>query len=109
MNASKASEWIAGLDGKLVYTISDRSKLVGNAGFGFDVFADRAAITAAYAGAADTPFVSRGADPSRWLSRGGIGFLMNGSGAVQMMARYDIEIRGDFKSQSATFHLMTPL
>lgn len=104
LNVGKASadELILAVDGKLLHSLSDQTKVTANIGLGYDVINDQTSITAAFAGAPTASFVTKGIDASPWLVRGGLGLVYQAGPQTQITARYDVEGREDFSNQTAS-------
>ena len=108
VKSSNADAFILGADAKVSYALSDTSKLTGNLGFGYDVINDRNSVTSAFVGGG-AAFSTKGIDQSPWIIRGGLGFVMAKSKAVEVSARYDFETRSsDFTNQTASINLRMP-
>ncbi|CAG2159772.1 hypothetical protein LMG26411_06968 [Cupriavidus numazuensis] len=46
--------------------------------------------------------------PARWLMRGGLGFVVTSSKAMEFSVRYDAEVREHFTNQTASVKLRMP-
>ena len=100
-------ELILALDGKLAHACTEHATVTANLGLGYDVLAEKAAISAAFTGGG-AQFVTKGLDPSPWMLRGGLGLAMTTSSAMEISARYDFEVRQDFDNQTASVKLRIP-
>lgn len=100
-----SDELILAVDGKLAHEISTGTTLTANLGVGYDALSNQASITAAYAGAAGSSFVTKGLDPSPWMVRGGFGVISTTASGMEISARYDAERRQDFINQTASVKL----
>ncbi len=95
-------------EAKLNHALSGRTSLIGNLALGYDALAKRSSITAAFVGGG-AQFVTNGLKPSPGLARAGFGAVMNPSNAMQVTARYDIELREGFRNQTVSVLLKIPL
>lgn len=89
------------------YALSDTAKLTANLGVGYDVINDRNSVTSPCRrwGCLST----KGIDQSPWIIRGGLGYVMAKSKAMEVSARYDFETRSsDFTNQTASINLRMP-
>ena len=84
------------------HRLNDRATLQFNVGFGYDLMADRDALTAVYAGAPAASFVTYGQDVDPWIANGGIGFVYQATDALEITARYDAQTRSRFDNQTAS-------
>jgi autotransporter family porin len=100
-------ELILAVDGKWAYALSNNKTLTANLGAGYDTLAKQSAITAAFVGGGGQ-FTTRGINPSPWLVRAGLGMKLNTSQAVEISARYDVEIRNSFSNQTASIKVRMP-
>jgi uncharacterized protein with beta-barrel porin domain len=105
VNSNTADAFIVGLDGKLNHQTEAGYSLTANAGIGYDLIHDRTSITAAYAGALGSSFVTNGIDQSPWIARGGLGVSRDIASGISLQARYDIEHRSDFINQTAALKI----
>jgi len=105
VNRNTADAFIVGLDGKLNYQTDAGYSLSANAGIGYDLIHDRTSITAAYAGALGSSFVTNGIDQSPWIARGGLGVARDIASGISLQARYDVEHRSDFINQTAALKI----
>ena len=105
VNSNTADAFIIGLDGKLNYQTDAGYSLSANAGIGYDLIHDRTSITAAYAGALGSSFVTNGIDQSPWIARGGLGVARDIANGISLQARYDVEHRSDFINQTAALKI----
>jgi outer membrane autotransporter protein len=108
VNSHTTDELVLAADGKVDFSVSDTAKLTANLGVGYDALADRDAVTAAFAGTPGASFSARGVNPSSWLVRGGLGYVMSSSSAMQVTARYDIDARDGFTNQTVSLKVMKP-
>lgn len=100
-----ADQLVVGTEGKFSRKLGERTTLNASLGAGYDVLNQRAAITAAYAGAADAAFVTYGLKPSAWLARGGLGMVYRTRTGMELTGRYDVEHRESFVNQTASVKL----
>ena len=108
VKSSNADAFILGADAKVVYALSDTAKLTANLGVGYDVINDRNSVTSAFVGGG-AAFSTKGIDQSPWIIRGGLGYVMAKSKAMEVSARYDFETRSsEFTHQTASINLRMP-
>ena len=100
-----SDELILAVDGKLSHQYDSGTTVTANLGAGYDALSDQASITAAYAGAAGSSFVTKGLDPSPWMVRAGVGVARTMQSGMEILARYDAEKRSDFLNQTASVKL----
>jgi outer membrane autotransporter protein len=99
---------VLGVDGKLAYALSDTARITANMGVGYDVLSDRNSITSSFVGGG-AAFSTKGIDPSPWIMRGGLGFVMSRSKSMEVTASYDAEWRSsDFTNQAASINVRMP-
>ena len=104
--ASRSSkELIVGVNGKISHKLNSATMVNVNAGVGYDVVNQKAAILASYAGAPGASFVTYGIDQSPWLIRGGLGWLYKINGGTEINLRYDADYRTGFLNHSASAKL----
>lgn len=108
VNSNNADELILAVDGKVDYSLNDSSKLTANLGMGYDALADQDSLTAAFAGTPNTAFTVKGAEPSDWIARGGVGYVMTNAKSTQVSARYDVDLRDGYTNQTVSLKLMMP-
>lgn len=101
VNGKTADELILSVDGKVIHKVSDSGSVIGNLGLGYDLNAKQNAITASFAGGG-AAFTTTGINPSATLVRGGVGYVANTAGGVEITARYDLEARSGFTGQTAS-------
>lgn len=101
VSRNNTDELILAAEGKISHAVTDHAKVTANLGLGYDVLSDRTSITSAFAGGG-AAFTTEGIDPSPWLVRGGLGLVMTTSNAVEVTARYDVEVREGFDNQTAS-------
>lgn len=104
---NSARELILSTDLRLNQAVAERGMFTANLGVGYDALAGQSSITAAYVGGG-AQFVTRGMPPERWLMRGGLGFAVTNSKAMEFSVRYDAEIREHFTNQTASVKLRMP-
>lgn len=108
VKSNNADAFILGADAKVSYALSDTATLTANLGVGYDVINDRNSVTSAFVGGG-TAFATKGIDQSPWIIRGGLGYVMAKSKAMEVSARYDFETRSsDFTNQTASINLRMP-
>lgn len=100
-----ADQLVVGTEGKFSRKLGERTTFNASVGAGYDALNQRAAITAAYAGAADAAFVTYGLKPSPWIARGGLGMVYRTRAGMELTGRYDIEHRESFVNQTASVKL----
>ncbi|MGO4327128.1 autotransporter domain-containing protein [Cupriavidus sp. 2TAF22] len=100
-------ELILSTEARLNQGITEHAMFTANLGFGYDAMAGQSAITASYVGGG-AQFVTRGMSPARWLARGGLGFVVTNSKAMEVSVRYDAEVRDRFTNQTASVKLRLP-
>jgi outer membrane autotransporter protein len=101
VNGKTTDELILAVDGKVVHSLMDNAKLTANLGLGYDVNAKQNSITASFAGGG-AAFTTNGINPSATLVRGGLGYVANTAGGVEITARYDLEARTGYTGQTAS-------
>jgi hypothetical protein len=101
VNGKTTDEFILAVDGKVVHRLDDHAKLSANLGLGYDVNAKQNSITASFAGGG-AAFTTSGINPSATLVRGGLGYVTNTAGGVEITARYDVEARTGYTGQTAS-------
>ena len=105
---TNADAFILGADARMSYALGDTAKLTANLGVGYDVINDRNSVTSAFVGGG-AAFSTKGIDQSPWIIRGGLGYVMAKSKAMEVSARYDFETRSsDFTNQTASINLRMP-
>lgn len=102
VSGRSTEELILSADAKVSHDIKSGTTLTANAGIGYDVLNERAAITAAFAGAPGASFTTKGIDPSPWVVRAGLGLTSITQSGMEVTARYDAEYRKDFLNQTAS-------
>ena len=108
MAKDKADELILLAEGKVNHAVGGGTSLTANLGLGVDALAKQSSITAAYVGGGGQ-FLTPGLKPARELARAGFGAVMNASNAMEITARYDIELRDGFRNQTVSARLKIPL
>lgn len=96
---------ILAFDQKVSHELTAQTTLIANAGIGYDVLNQQASITATYAGAPGSSFVTYGMEQSPWIGRLGMGLVHKSSQGVEITARYDAESRTSFLNQTASVKL----
>lgn len=102
VSSNRTEALVFGVDGKVAHKLNDSVTLTGNLGVGYDVINERASITSTYAGAPTAAFVTKGLDPSPWMTRGGLGVVTKANERLEIAARYDVEVRESFDNQTAS-------
>ena len=102
VDSRDAEELVFALDGKLNYLVASNTVLSANIGAGYDVINEQTSITSLYAGDPSAGFTSRGADPSPWRARAGLGLTHSLANGTEVSLRYDAESRSDFLNQGAS-------
>lgn len=100
VQSRRTEEMLMSADVKATHNISEESMLIANIGFGYDVLNKPVAITAAYAGAAGSPFSTTGVQRDPWVGRLGFGFIQRSRSGFEFSAQYDFEARSKFKNQT---------
>ncbi|MDZ4203015.1 MAG: autotransporter domain-containing protein [Gallionella sp.] len=101
VSGKTSDEFILAVDGKVAHKVSDSGTLIGNVGLGYDLNARQNAVTASFAGGG-AAFTTTGINPPATVVRGGIGYVGNTDGGVEITARYDVEARTGFTGQTAS-------
>ena len=107
VNSNSTDELVLLVEGRLSHAITERATLLANLGIGYDALSDKNSITATYTGGG-TAFSTQGIDPSATLVRGGLGFVISNSKALELTARYDFEARSRFDNQTASLKIRVP-
>lgn len=107
VNGKTTDEFILAADGKFVHSLNDNARFTANLGLGYDVNAKQNSITASFAGGG-AAFTTNGINPSSTLVRGGLGYVANTAGGVEITARYDIEARTGYTGQTASVKARMP-
>ena len=107
VGSNKTDELIFAVDGKVSHAVMDNAKIVANLGLGYDVLSERNSLSAAFVGGG-AAFTTQGIDPSPWLARGGLGFVMTTGKAVEVSARYDFEVRSSYDNQTGSIKVRVP-
>ena len=107
VGSSNAEELILLAESRAAYQVTDHGTLIGNLGLGYDALASRNSITAAYTGGGAS-FITQGIDPSPYLMRGGAGYVMTNSNAIEVTARIDFEVREHFDNETASVKIKVP-
>jgi outer membrane autotransporter protein len=110
VNDHETQRLVAGLDGKYVYKPNSDTTFNANLGVGYDTIQDDQDLKARFVGTAGNcctaqPIVSFNVatmDPSPWLVRGGLGANFSPNKAVDMSARYDVNLREEYYDQTAS-------
>lgn len=106
VGSSTAEALVLGVDGKVAHAVTEKATLVANLGVGYDALNERSSVTSTFAGdQSATKFVTKGVDPSPWLTRGGFGIVGKITDTTEITARYDFEVRDDFTNQTASVKL----
>ncbi|BCM24288.1 autotransporter domain-containing protein [Methyloradius palustris] len=107
VGSSNAEELILLAESRVAYQVTDHATLIGNLGLGYDALASRNSITAAYTGGGAS-FITQGIDPSPFLMRGGAGYVVTNSNAIEVTARLDFEVREHFDNETASVKVKVP-
>ncbi|GLQ07230.1 autotransporter outer membrane beta-barrel domain-containing protein [Sneathiella chinensis] len=102
---NRTSAFLVTLETGFEQDLTDRVTLTANAGVSYDMINDRASITSAFAGAPGANFTTQGIDPSPWIGHGGLGLDAKLTDTMTLSVNYDLEVREDFNSQSASAKL----
>lgn len=105
VKSANVEELIFLTDGKFIHEFSDNMELTANLGVGYDVLAQKTAVTAGFIGEGQD-FVVRGMSPTPWLTRGGLGLTTKTEAGLEISARYDFEAREDFLNQAASVKVL---
>ncbi|WP_272956336.1 autotransporter outer membrane beta-barrel domain-containing protein [Cupriavidus necator] len=104
---NSARELILSTDMRLNQAVTEQALFTANLGVGYDALGGQSSITASYVGGG-AQFITRGMPPARWLMRGGLGFVVTSSKAMEFSVRYDAEVREHFTNQTASVKLRVP-
>lgn len=107
VNGKSADELVIAIDGKVNHALTDTLSLTANLGAGYDALASRSSITTSFVGGG-AAFVTEGLDPSRWLTRGGVGLSSTYANGLELSVRYDVEARRSFTAQTASLKVRMP-
>ncbi len=94
--------FVISTNGKISHQLNDQTSLTANLGVGYDTMSKLSAITAAFAGAASSAFVTYGINPSPWIGQAGLGAVYKTKSGLELSARYDVEYRESFLNQTAS-------
>jgi uncharacterized protein with beta-barrel porin domain len=107
VNGKTTDQFILAVDGKVAHKLSEANTLTANLGAGYDANAKQNSITASFAGGG-AAFTTAGINPGSTVVRGGLGFVSNTAGGMEITARYDIETRAGFTGQTASVKMRMP-
>ncbi|WP_158590485.1 autotransporter outer membrane beta-barrel domain-containing protein [Noviherbaspirillum cavernae] len=107
VNSRTTDELILLAGGKLTHALNRGTRLTANLGVGYDALGGSGTITSSFVGGG-AAFATPSIDPSRWLTRGGFGVVVNQTGNVEVTAGYDFEARRGFTNQTASVKLRMP-
>ena len=102
VDSRSAAQFMLSTDARLNLQLNTDTRLVFNAGAGYDTINKQAAITSAYAGAPGVSFATYGLERSPWIGRVGAGLTYAASGGFDLGLRYDLEVRSGFTNQTAS-------
>lgn len=97
--------FVIGVEGKLAHQLNERTTLTANLGVGYDAINENSSITSAFAGSPGAAFVTRGIDPSPWITQGGFGMVYRTKQGLEINGRYDAEHRTGFLNHTASVKL----
>ncbi len=93
--------------GRAAYALTDRAKLTGHVGIGYDFLASQSSVTSTFAGGGSA-FITKGLDPATVVMQGGLGFEMLAANGTTIAARYDVDGRQDYTNQVVSLKLKVP-
>lgn len=102
VNERTAKEFVFSVDGKYLHALNETTTLTGKIGAGYDTINERASLTAAYAGAPTSSFVTDGLKPDPFIGKVGLGLFHQTDNGTQVTIDYDAEIRDGYLNQTAS-------
>ena len=102
MDSHSTDELILSIDGKVSHELSPSTDVTANLSLGYDALDAPSSITASFAGAPGSSFVTEGLDSSPWLQRAGFGIIKTTENGMEVSLRYDAEHRESFLNQTAS-------
>jgi autotransporter family porin len=94
--------FVLGADARISHTLSERNRIEGYAGIGYDTINKPGNVVSSYAGTPGQVFGTQGIEHSPWLFASGVGYVHNTVGGTEISVRYDVEGRSDYLNQSAS-------
>ena len=92
-------------DARFSHRLDNGINLLANLGAAYDLRNQQAAVTAAYAGAPGSYFITNGVESDPWIVRAGLGLSKLTAGGLEIIGRVDGEHRQGFNNRSASVNL----
>ena len=102
VDSHSTDELILSIDGKVSHELSPSTDVTANLSLGYDALDAPSSITASFAGAPGSSFVTEGLDSSPWLQQAGFGVIKTTENGMEVSLRYDAEHRESFLNQTAS-------
>lgn len=100
VDARTTKQFVVGLGARLNHDYSEKVSLSANAGVGYDMMNKGASIVTAYSAATGVQFTTFGLDVGPWVGNIGAGINYQLDDTVNVLARYDADLRKAGVSQS---------